>query len=59
MNHLRDFSKLNIRDGLIRYALYQQDGSMQPMTVRDSYEMRLFISWVQQHDRYTPDEATQ
>ena len=54
MSKLRDFSKLDIRDGVIHYQIYQQDGSLQPMTVRDSYEMRLFVSWVQIHDRYTP-----
>lgn len=48
-----DFSKLDIRDGIIHYAIYQQDGSLQPMTVRDSFEMRLFVEWVKIHDRYT------
>lgn len=48
-----DFNKLDIRNGIIHYAIYQQDGSLQPMTVRDSFEMRLFVEWVQIHDRYT------
>lgn len=51
---LRDFSKLKIVDGVIHYRLYQQDGSMVNMTVRDTYSNRLFVSWVQVHDRYTP-----
>lgn len=54
---LTDFSKLDIRDGVIHYRLYQQDGALQPMTVKDTYEMRLLVSWIQAHDRYTPAEA--
>lgn len=55
-SEIRNFSKLDIRDGVIHYRLYQQDGSMQPMTVRDTYSNRLFVSWVQIHDRYTVKE---
>jgi hypothetical protein len=54
---IRDFSKLNIRDGVIHYRLYQQDGTMVAMTVRDTYSMRLFVSWVQIHDRYTAHKS--
>lgn len=50
---LDDFSKLDIRDGVIHYRLYQQDGTMQPMTCRDTFDARLFVSWVQKFDRYT------
>lgn len=52
-SNIRDFSKLDIRDGVIHYRLYQQDGSLQPMTVKDTYSNRLLISWIQIHDRYT------
>jgi hypothetical protein len=48
-----DFSKLNIKDGVINYKLYLQDGTFMPMTIKDSYKNRLFVSWVQIHDRYT------
>ena len=48
-----DFSKLKIENGVIYYKLYQQDGSMVDMTVRDTYSNRLFVSWVQIHDRHT------
>lgn len=51
---LVDLAKLDIRDGAINYRLYQQDGSLVPMTVRDSFGMRQFVAWVQMHDRYTP-----
>jgi hypothetical protein len=50
---IRDFSKLDIRDGVIHYRIYQQDGTLQPMTIRDTHSNRLFVSWVQVHDRYT------
>ena len=50
-----DFSKLRIVDGIIHYRMYQQDGSMTNMTVKDTYSNRLFVSWVQIHDRYTDD----
>lgn len=49
----RDFSKLDIRDGVIHYFLYSQDGKLIPMTVADTYSNRLLISWIQIHDRYT------
>lgn len=48
---LLDFSKLNIRDGVIHYALFQQDGSMQPMTCADHRSNRLYVAWMQIHDR--------
>ena len=53
MADLRDFSRLDIRDGMIHYRLYQQDGSLAPMTARDMPDNRLFVSWVQIHDRYS------
>ena len=50
---ITDFSKLTIRDGVIYYELYQQDGKLVPMTIADTYENRLFVSYVQVCDRYT------
>ncbi len=47
---LRNFSKLRILDGRIRYFLYQQDGTKQWMECRDTLSNRLLISWVQIHD---------
>lgn len=55
---MMDTAKLDIRNGVIHYALYQQDGSLQPMQTRDTYENRRFVEWVQIHDRYTPEEKT-
>jgi hypothetical protein len=52
-SRLTDFSKLRIVDGVIEYKLYAQDGSFIPMTISDSYPHRIFVSWVQSHDRYT------
>ncbi len=46
-----DYSKLDIRDGVIHYALYQQDGSMQPMSCPDTLHNRQCVSWMQIHDR--------
>ena len=46
-----DWSKLDIRDGVIYYFLYQQDGSKQPMTAPDTVHNRQCISWMQIHDR--------
>jgi len=48
--------RLTIRDGAIHYRLYQQDGSMQEMTCPDTRSNRLFVSWVQAHDRHTPKD---
>jgi hypothetical protein len=49
---ITDFSKLDIRDGLIHYRLYDQEGNFTSMTVKDTHSNRLFVSWVQIHDRY-------
>lgn len=49
---MTDFSKLRLDGNLIRYKLYAQDRSFIEMTVKDTYSNRLFISWVQIHDRY-------
>lgn len=43
--------RLTIRDGVIHYRLYQQDGRMQAMTCADTPDNRAFVSWVQAHDR--------
>lgn len=48
---LNDFSKLHLRDGRIDYFLYRQDGTRQPMNCADTPSNRLFVSWMQQHDR--------
>jgi len=32
------------------YKIRQQDGSFQQMTASDTFENRLFVSWVQTHD---------
>lgn len=56
MPSLLETAKLDIRNGAIHYKIYQQDGSMQPMTCRDTTSNRVFISWLQSHDRYTPTE---
>lgn len=50
-NALLDAARLDIRDGAIHYSLYQQDGSMQAMTCPNTFANRLFVSWVQAHDR--------
>lgn len=47
---LIDLSKLRLVDGMIHYFLYQQDGSKQPMTCRDTQSNRLFVAWAQIHD---------
>lgn len=52
-SEIRDFSKLQISGGVIHYRLYQQDGTMVSMATRDTYSARLFVSWVQIHDRHT------
>lgn len=48
--------KLNIENEIINYKIYQQDGSMQAMTCRDTLSNRNFVEWVQIHDRYTGTE---
>ena len=45
-----DLSKLDIRNGVIHYKVRQQDGSFVAVTVKDTYDMRLFVSWLQIHD---------
>lgn len=47
-----DWSKLDIRDGVIHYGLYRQDGSWQEMVCPDNYANRCYVSWMQIHDRY-------
>jgi hypothetical protein len=54
---ITDFSKIDIRDGVIHYRIYGQDGEFIPMTVRDTYSNRLLVSWIQIHDRYTPKRS--
>ncbi len=44
---------LDIRDGVIHYRLYQQDGRLMPMTCADTPDNRRFVEWVRQFDRYS------
>lgn len=46
-----DLSKLRIRDGVIHYRIYRQDGSMQDMTCPDTHANRFVVDWIQSHDR--------
>ena len=57
---IRNSSKLNISNGAIHYKMYLQTGDMIDMSLEDTLENRLFVSWVQIHDRYTDhgDEET-
>lgn len=52
-NDLVEKAKLQIDGDCIHYRLYQQDGSMQPMTCKNTLENRRLVSWMQHHDRYT------
>ena len=45
-----DTSKLYIRDGVIHYKIRQQDGSFEPMSVKDTPSMRMYVQWIQIHD---------
>lgn len=49
--NVNDWSKLRIVDGVIHYGVYQQDGSLQPMTAPDTMHSRQVVSWIQIHDR--------
>lgn len=44
--------KLRIKDGVIHYRIYGQDGIAVPMTCRDTVYNRWFVAWVQVHDRH-------
>jgi hypothetical protein len=52
-----DFSKIKGRDGRIWYRIYQQDGSLQDMECRDTYDNRVIVSLIQIHDRWTGASA--
>lgn len=54
---VRDFSKLDRRDGFIHFFLYQQDGKKQPMKVKDTYSNCMYVSWIQIHDRHPDADA--
>lgn len=46
-----DHSKLRVKDGVIHYFIYQQDGSKQPMAAPDTFHNRQVVSWIQIHDQ--------
>ena len=50
-NQLLDRADLDVEGDRIRFGLYQQDGTMQPMSCADSPHNRRFVSWVKAHDR--------
>lgn len=45
-----DELKVRLSDGWIEYFLYQQDGTKQPMSCRDTRSNRIFVSWMQIYD---------
>lgn len=49
--NVQDWSKLRIVDDVIHYSIYQQDGTMQPMTAPNTLHNRQIISYIQIHDR--------
>jgi len=54
----RDWSKLKIVPGGIRFFVYQQDGSKRAMTIADTVGNRRLVEWIQIHDRYTTRPGT-
>lgn len=52
VNPLLSRMSLDIDAGTIRYRLYRQDGSFQPMRCPDSPMNRIYVSWFKAHDRY-------
>ena len=49
-NKLINPDKLRLREGRIDYFLYQQDGSKQQMSCRDTPANRFCVAWFQIHD---------
>jgi len=47
---LVDLAKLRLSEGMIHYFLYQQDGTRQPMSCRDTAPNRIIVAWMQIHD---------
>jgi len=51
-NLLIEHGRWDIREGVIHYRIYQQDGTPQEMTCADTSHNRQFVSWVQAYDRW-------
>lgn len=51
-----EFPKLDIRNGVIHYKLYRQDGTLQLMETKDTLDNKFIVDWIQQFDRYTTHE---
>lgn len=43
----------------LKYKLYQQDGTFQHMTCKDTPSNRKAIKWVRIHDRYTKGDSNE
>ena len=52
MSEAPDHPPLDIRDGVIHYRLYAQDGKFIPMTCVDTPDFRRFVEWTRRFDRY-------
>lgn len=50
-NSLEPTRPLDIRDGVIHYHLYDQNGDLKPATCADTTSNRLFVVWVRKFDR--------
>lgn len=51
---ISDHTKVKAHDGVIDFILLQQDGTKQSMTCKDTPANRMYVSYIQIHDRYTP-----
>jgi len=51
VNALAPTTPLDIRDGYIHYALYDQEGRLQPCRCSDNVSNRLFVVWIRKFDR--------
>jgi len=45
--------KAELKDGVISAFIYDQEGTLQPLKVKDTLMNRCFIQWLQRHDRYS------
>lgn len=47
-----------IKGGLIHARIYDQEGQLQPLLLKDITDNQHFVAWLQAHDRYTLGEKS-
>jgi hypothetical protein len=47
--------RATVSEDVINCFIYDQEGNLQPLRLKNTLQAQQFVQWLQRHDRYTPN----